>query len=489
MISKKMPGDKLARSKRIILIICAWYLAVVGIFYWIVGYHWSNQIIITNPVDPNISLGELSGNFVIEQPISIQSSTLDSLSLFVSTLGRKNESTFLLEILENGQEIASQAVQADLLEDGQHNIIPLDQPLTQVSGKSLMLRITMKDVPVGQGIALWYGSEVVAGKYNIEVPDQPGFSVNGVSYEGSLCMSLKGRNIAQVGVWYWTIAVALLLVIIVCFLVVYMKQKRGLGSIVLKYLDLLNQYRFLVKQLVIRDFKVKYKRSMLGILWSFLNPLLTMAVQYIVFSTIFKTNVANFPVYLLTGIVMFGYFSESVSLGMSSIVSNASLIKKVYMPKYIYPIARVMSSAINLVISLIPLLLTMILTGIPLTKALLLMPIPVFFMFLLCVGISFLLSTFMVFFRDTQFLWGVLVTLWMYFTPIFYPETIIPSYLLPMFHSNPLYQIINFVRSITLDGVTPPPINYVYCIVCSVLPLLLGIWVFKKKQDKFVLYL
>ena len=484
-----MQGDSRKRIKHTLLIIFAWYVVITGSLYWIVGQQWNNQLVKTPSVSPNNSLGELSGNIVIEQPISIKSDTLDKLSLFVSTFERQNQSNFFVEILEDGKIVGSCRVQADLLNNLQPNIILMDHPLMQVKDKALTLRITMNNIPAGQGISLWYGSEIAAGKFSIEAPYQPGFTVNGVAYAGSLCISLIGRNIAQVEYLYWMIAAFLLCGIIVFFAVTYNRHKHGRSTFVVKCLSLKDQYRFLVKQLVVRDFKIKYKRSLLGIFWSFLNPLLTMTVQYIVFSTIFKTDVASFPVYLLTGIVMFSYFSEAVSLGMSSIVSNASLIKKVYMPKYIYPMARVVSSTVNLIISLIPLLLVMVLTGTPITKSLLLIPIPVFFLFIFSMGISFLLATSMVFFRDTQFLWGILVSLWMYFTPIFYPETIIPPNFLPLYRSNPMYQFIYFIRCITLDGISPPPINYLYCALCAVIPLVLGLIIFRKKQDKFVLYL
>ena len=136
-------------------------------------------------------------------------------------------------------------------------------------------------------------------------------------------------------------------------------MKRGKNSSVAALCTLFCRYQFLLKQLVGRDFKTKYKRSVLGMAWSFMNPLLTMTVQYIVFSTLFKSNMANYPVYLLSGIVFFNFFSEAVSMGMTSITGNASLIKKVYMPKFVYPVARICSSLINLGLALIPLLLVM----------------------------------------------------------------------------------------------------------------------------------
>ena len=249
------------------------------------------------------------------------------------------------------------------------------------------------------------------------------------------------------------------------------------------------RYGFLLRELIARDFKSKYKRSVLGVLWSFLNPLLTMSVQYMVFSTLFRSDIPNFPVYLLTGIVCFGYFSEACSMALMSIVSSAGLITKVYVPKYVFPLSRTLSSMVNLLLSLIPLLAVMALTRTPLRPSVLLLPFPLGCLLALCLGIGLALSSMMVFFRDTQFLWGVVSLLWMYATPVFYPESIIPDRLMPLFKCNPLYHIIRFARTLLLDGVSPEPGAYGLCLAGSILPLLLGAVIFHRTQDRFVLNL
>ena len=240
---------------------------------------------------------------------------------------------------------------------------------------------------------------------------------------------------------------------------------------------------------MIRDFRVKYQASVLGVLWSFLNPLLSMFVYLLVFSTIFKSNIEYFPAYLLTGIVLFNYFSESTSLGLNSIVSNRALITKVYMPKMIYPLAKVLSSAVNLLVSFIPMLIVMVATGVPIHKSLLLLPVVVVFLVAFCLGMTLILSTLTVFFRDTQFLWGILITVWNFLTPIFYPETIIPASFRTIYHLNPLYQIVYFMRCITVGGVSPTPVTYLYCFLVSFIPLAVGLFIFRRKQDRFVIYL
>ncbi|MBR3016915.1 MAG: ABC transporter permease [Clostridia bacterium] len=252
---------------------------------------------------------------------------------------------------------------------------------------------------------------------------------------------------------------------------------------------LFTRYQLLFRQLVSRDFKAKYKRSALGLIWSFLNPLLTMIVQYIVFSTLFQSDIENFPVYLLIGIVFFNYFSEAVSMGMTSITGNAALIKKVYVPKYIFPISRVISSLINFLLALIPLLLVMVVTGTVFRVFLLLLVFDILCLTGFCMGMGLILSTAMTFFQDTQFLWGVVSMIWMYFTPLFYPESIIPANIIGIYRMNPLYQFVTFARTCIIQGVSPEPMMYLHCIVSAVVVILLGAMIFKKNQDRFILYL
>ena len=249
------------------------------------------------------------------------------------------------------------------------------------------------------------------------------------------------------------------------------------------------RYTFLLEQLVKRNFNTKYRQSVLGVLWSFLNPLMTMAVQYVVFSTLFQSDISHFPVYLLCGIILFNFFNECVTLGMDSIVLNGPLITKVAMPKIIYPLSRSLSSLINLVISFVPLLAVMLLSGTPLTWALLLIPLAAGLVFLFALGMSLILCTMNVFFRDTRFLWSVVSLLWTYATPIFYPITIIPAAWQPVFRLNPMFQLIDLLRTIIIGGTFPSWGQWGMCIACAVLPLLLGLAVFRRNEDRFVFHL
>lgn len=250
------------------------------------------------------------------------------------------------------------------------------------------------------------------------------------------------------------------------------------------------KYKFLLSQLVIRDFKVKYKRSALGVLWSLLYPVLTMAVMALVFSKMFKMSTpgVNYLVYLMSGLVIFNYFSEASNLAMSSVVGNFSLINKVYMPKYIFPLSKCLFVGINFLLTLVPLYILIFATGTGVNVYHIFLPYVVVCLLMFTIGMGFILSTISVFMRDMFYIYGVVLTLWTYMTPIMYDISMIPEKLLFIFKLNPLYWFIKFVRDIILYDVIPGLNVWIYCAVFSVGFLLLGMFIFKKNQDKFIYY-
>ena len=253
----------------------------------------------------------------------------------------------------------------------------------------------------------------------------------------------------------------------------------------------LKRYSFLLEQLISRDFKVKYKRSVLGVLWSLLNPILMMCVMAIVFTNVFKfsTPGVNYLTYLLTGLVFFNYFNEASNLSMSSVVANFSLINKIYIPKYIFPLSKCLFVGINFFLTLIPLYAVILLTGTGLNWAHLLLPYSFLCLFLFTLGMGFILSTVSVFLRDMFYIYGIVLTIWQYMTPIMYDINLISNPTLQLIMKfNPLYQIINFARSIILYGNVPTLGQFAGCAVSSILVLLVGVIVFKKNQDKFIYY-
>ncbi len=256
-------------------------------------------------------------------------------------------------------------------------------------------------------------------------------------------------------------------------------------------LSSLKKYKFLMNQLISRDFKVKYKRSILGVLWSLLYPILTMTVMALVFSNIFKfsTPGVNYLVYLLTGLVMFNYFNEASNLAMSSVVANFSLINKIYIPKYIFPISKCLFVGINFLLTLIPLYIIIFITGTPLNIYHLLLPYSFVCLFIFTVGMGLILSSISVFLRDMFYIYGVVMTLWMYITPIMYDIKMISEELQIFFKLNPLYHYINFARRIILYNEIPTPFTFVICAVTAIITLLIGVIIFKKSQDKFIYYI
>lgn len=258
------------------------------------------------------------------------------------------------------------------------------------------------------------------------------------------------------------------------------------------------KYSFLMTQLISRDFKVKYKRSVLGVLWSLLYPILMMAVMAVVFSQMFKFRVegVNYLVYLMTGIIMFNYFSEASNAAMTSVVTNFTLINKVYIPKYIFPIAKCLFVGINFVLTLIPWFCIILLSYVglgeytcPINWYYLLLPYIFLCMFIFTIGIGLLLSCVSVFLRDMFYIYGIILTIWNYLTPVFYSIEILPVNLQAMFKFNPLFQFLDAARTIVLYGQRPSITSLGVIGLVSILMLLIGGIVFKKKQDKFIYYI
>lgn len=431
------------------------------------------------------AVSELVAGTVVEQHFTTRIQRIEELSLPWATYFRPNTGSVIVELLHGitGEVLFQVEYSAAQLPENIPVSFSFPAPLEGLYDVSLTLRLTANS-PIGAGVAPLKGF--------VEGDDLQKFGkllVNGQPVEGVLCFTLTGTDYIWTGLHYWEFVFAGGVLLLLGLLLLLHQMKRGKAKLISYSLAGLHRSRFLMEELVKRDFKAKYKRSILGILWSFLNPLLTMSVQYLVFSNIFRVDIPYYAVYLLTGIVVFNFFSECCSMALTSIVGNASLITKVYVPKYIYPLTRTMSSGINLLISMIPLVAIALLNGLFPTKAYVLAIFPLFCLALFSLGVGMLLATSMVFFRDTQFLWGVLTMIWMYLTPIFYSVDILPQYLVPLLKWNPLYHFLVFLRTCIIQGISPEPMVYMQCFLPSVICLGLGAFIFKRNQDKFVLYL
>lgn len=246
-------------------------------------------------------------------------------------------------------------------------------------------------------------------------------------------------------------------------------------------------YKELLKELVRRDIKIKYRRSFLGILWSVLNPLGMMIIMTIVFSSVFRANIENFPVYLMCGQVIFNFYNEASNMAMSSILGNASLIKKVYVPKYFFPMSKVCSCCVNLLTSFIALMIVVVVTGTKISWTILFFLIPILYVFVFSLGMGLLLSALVVSFRDLQHLYGILITGWLYLTPIFYPVEILPGWVRTIVELNPLTNIITILRGMVMYGTLSEPMVHIKCIIACVLAMAAGLYIFYKQQDTFIL--
>ena len=257
----------------------------------------------------------------------------------------------------------------------------------------------------------------------------------------------------------------------------------------MKNLKYMLKYKFLLKQLVLRDIKIKYKRSYLGYLWTLLQPLMMMAVLTVVFSQMFKFQIENFPMYLICGQVMFNFYAEATNMAIDSIISNAGLIKQVYIPKYILPLSRVFSSLVNLGFSLIAVILVMIATNTEFRWTILLFPIPIIYLFFITLGVSLFLSAVAVYFRDVRYLYGIAIQILCYLTPLFYPIDILPAEIKTLLYFNPLFHIVTYFRKIVLYGTLPTFEDNLICIAFAFVSLVIGVKIFKKSQREFLLYI
>lgn len=424
---------------------------------------------------------ELCQGAVVEQSFTAKIQRLERVGVQWGTYYRPNTGTVTMELLDGESEtlLLTQNFDAATIEEGGVTSLTAQPPLEGLYQKPLLLRLYADSQP---GAAL---SPLMSQSYQ---PDGFALFLNGAKTSGSLCLSAGGQDYIWTGIHYWALVAIGLVLLLAFWTVVLWRQRKG-HSYVFNAIVALDKYRFLIRQLVSRDFRTKYKRSVLGMFWSFLNPLLTMLVQYFIFSTIFQSDIPNFAAYLIIGTVMFNFFTEACNMALTSVIGNASLITKVYMPKYIYPLTRVMSSVVNLAISLIPMLIVCIFTGVQFQKSAVLAVYFLACLMIFSLGLGMLLSSAMVFFRDTQFLWGVFNMMWMYATPIFYPETILPAELKFVLQLNPLYHFLKNTRLCILDGISPEPIVFVQCMLIALVMLAVGALVFQKTQDRFVLYL
>lgn len=483
---------KIFSNKRLLkkcLIASLVFALMILVFYWASGdrlyfEEWQSQVPDAQELITNIHDGS-----EVTYEVDDTCDDLYSFCLYIGSIGDASKGSINVALSdEDGNAIESFSEPVSDFTEYSYYEFKLSKPYN-IGNRHIKVSITTEDVTEEQNISLWLNNSFSTGKYALSDMSGNTFTLDGKEMDGTVCSYINGRNNYLLGKVFVPAAIIVFIAFVIFIFNMANNFLEGKDSIGIRAYVTYNRYKFLMKQLVGRDFKKKYKRSVLGFGWTILNPLMMMAVQYLIFSTIFKSSIDNFITYLLTGIVLMNFFSESIGLGLTSILDNAHLINKVYMPKGIYPLSRVLSSVVNLLLAMIPLLLVAIIAGSPISKAMLLIPIGLFLLLMFCYGMVLLMSTSMALFKDTFFIWSVLSTLWMYMTPIFYPVSIIPQKFLTIYKMNPMYQYITFMRTILIDGKAPTPMNYLGCIISAVLLLIIGHYVFKKNEDKFILYL
>lgn len=249
---------------------------------------------------------------------------------------------------------------------------------------------------------------------------------------------------------------------------------------------------FILRQLVSKDFKLKYRRSALGVAWSVLNPLLMMIILAIVFTEMMRgadDSIPNFPIYLILGNTAFQLMSDATSQGMSSIIDAASLLKKVKINRYVFPVQKVLFGVVNYFFSMIAVALVMVFYHWTPSIYLLYFPLYLLEFTAFCIGLSLFLSAASVFFRDVMHLWTVVLTAWTYVTPLFYSIKILPAWMQSAEVFNPMYLFVTYVRRILLWRMDPGLTLNLACAACALISLALGYFVFHKNEHKFILYI
>ena len=248
------------------------------------------------------------------------------------------------------------------------------------------------------------------------------------------------------------------------------------------------KYKFLFEELVKRDFKKKYKRTVLGMAWSVLAPLLQLLVMRIVFTQFFGRNMEHYTTYLFCGNLVFSYFSESTGQGMTSLMGNASIFTKVNVPKYLFLFSKNVQALINFGLVLVVFFVFCIIDGVAFTWKFVLLLVPILSLLLFNIGVGLILSALFVFFRDVQYLWSVFTQLLMYLSAIFYSIDTFPQMARNLFLLNPIYLHIRYFRKIVLENTVPSVWFHLLMLADVLIVLGIGCWMYKKYNTKFLYY-
>jgi ABC-type polysaccharide/polyol phosphate export permease len=244
-------------------------------------------------------------------------------------------------------------------------------------------------------------------------------------------------------------------------------------------------YRDLLMMMITNSIKTRYKRSSLGVIWTLLNPLLQTLVLTIAFSQLMRFRVANYPIYLLSGLIVWSFFSQTILQSMNNLIWGSSMMKRIYIPRTVFTLSVLGNSLVNFFLTLIPLIIIMLFVGQPIQITFVLLPFAIILLAMLTLGFSLIMSTIAVYFADVVNMFSVVLTAWYFLTPIIYPISVVPEQFLPIIKLNPMYWMIEIFRALIYYGEIPSVDIFVWAFVISVTQLIFGWWFFTKKADEF----
>lgn len=253
--------------------------------------------------------------------------------------------------------------------------------------------------------------------------------------------------------------------------------------------QLLQRHRFLFEELVKRDFKKKYKRTILGMLWSLLSPMMQLLVMSIVFTNFFGRDRPHYTIYLFAGNLTYSFFRDSTYGGMNSLMANAAIITKINLPKYMFLLSKNVASLINFGLTLLIFLAFVAIDGIAFSFRFLLLLYPILWMIVFNIGCGFILSALFVLFKDVQYLYDIFTLMLMYLSAIFYYTADYPEHVQKLFYLNPLYVYITYIREIVIDGCIPDLTTHLLCACYAIVALTAGALIYKKYNYKFLYYM
>lgn len=457
---------------------------LIGICYYFIGAKSLKMISFTEEysnADTTQITPNLASDTSVIQKFVTHADFIDGLTLRFATYNNTLKEGNIEVSLQNETRdvLYKKKIPVTDLKDNEDMQIDFENSVSVSRDDTLLIEVKELDNTDGNVATLWMG----------EKQDDCELYVNNKQVDGTLYFApLSTRNGNYTRNFLIVFCAFEALFICIC-LHQKKKDEQGIRTGLNECVYIFKNYRFLLTQLIGRDFAVKYRRSYLGIVWVILNPLLTMIVLSAVFAFIFRFNIANFPVYLILGQVIFNFYSEATQISTTTITGSGQMIKKIYIPKYIFTLSKTMFSFFNFVLSFIPVLLVIIYYRIPITLNILYLPLLLVAYFCFVLGISFILSAMQVFMRDTQYLYGIFLTLLGYTTPIFYSVDAMSPLLQRVMLINPLYHYMTVLRTILLYGTAPTLQEMSVCILLGGIFLGIGLSYFFKRQKKFILYI